>query len=329
MDERFSADSLILSSHYAETMDETVVPCLKKTEQQITVQGDGGKPLYCVRYDAQAPKGTVLLVHGFTENACKYSELIYSLLQNGFSAVAYDQRGHGRSWRDEKVRGDTSLTHVDKFDEYVNDLRAVYDQVLVQMPKPWFVFSHSMGGAVTGLFLEKYPDAFKRAVFCAPMIAPRTGGLPKTAVLAMCRFFMLFGKGHQRIFVSRPYGGPESFETSCATGKERFAWYDKVKADHREFWNNGPSYAWTLNSVKVTRRLLKSGAPEGIACPVLLFTAENDYSVLPEPQKQFIDRIRQGKHVFVKGARHEIYRSTDDVLFPWWHEILSFFGQKA
>ena len=36
--------------------------------------------------------------------------------------------------------------------------------------------------------------------------------------------------------------------------------------------------------------------------------------------------MKQGKRVFVPGSKHEIYRSTDAVFFPWWHEILGFFS---
>ena len=324
MNERFNEDGLILSAQYEDTMEKTVLPFLKAREKSQTVQGDGGKPLYCVSYPADAPRGTVLVLHGFTENAYKFAEVIYSLLQNGFSVVAYDQRGHGRSWHDDKVKDDLSLTHVGDFNEYEHDLGAVCDTVLKNMPKPWMIFSHSMGGAVTSLFLERHPEVFSRAALCAPMIAANLGGIPRPAINAMCRCFKLFGQGKKRVFVSKPYAGPEDFATSCATGKERFDWYDRVKHDKKEFWNNGPTYSWTLESIKVTKWLLAPGAAEKIACPVRLYTAENDFSVLPDAQKQFIDRVKQGKQVFVKDARHEIYRSTDEVLFPWWHDVLEF-----
>lgn len=325
MSEQFNEDGLILSSNYADTMNSVVLPYLKAKEKVLAaLKGCDGKPLYCVSYPADAPKGTVLVLHGFTENAYKFAEVIYSLLQNGFSVVAYDQRGHGRSWRDEGVRSDPSLTHVAVFDEYVNDLKAVCDTVLKTMPKPWMIFSHSMGGAVTSLFLEQYPDVFSRAALCAPMIAPHRNNVPLFAVKGICRGAKLIGKGKQRIFLSKPYAGPEDFATSCATGKERFDWYDGVKAANKEFWNNGPTYAWTLESMKVTARILAPGAVEKIACPVRLYTADDDSSVLPEEQKQFIARVKNGTHQFVKGSRHEIYRSSDDVLFPWWHDVLAF-----
>ena len=324
MSERFNPDGLILSENYENTMNQAVLPFLNAREKRQTVEGDGGKPLYCVSYQAEEPRGTVLVLHGFTENALKFSEIIYSLLQNGFSVVAYDQRGHGRSWRDDQMKDDPSLTHVSNFDEYVHDLEAVCAAVLKAMPKPWMIFAHSMGGAVAGLFLERHQDVFSRAALCAPMIAPNLGGMPAGVTAGMCRGAKLFGKEKKRVFVSKPYAGPEDFATSCATGRERFDWYDKVKHDNKEFWNNGPTYGWTLESLRASKMLLASGAVEKIACPVRLFTADEDNSVMPEPQKQFIARTKKGERVFVKNSRHEIYRSADDVLFPWWHEVLEF-----
>ena len=324
MSERLNEDGLVLSGHYEETMDGTVLPYLRERETVLTVQGDQGRPLYCAVYRADHPRGTVMIVHGFTENAFKFSEIIYSLLQNGFSAVAYDQRGHGRSWRDGAVAADPSLTHVGDFGEYVRDLEAVCRAALTGCPKPWSVFAHSMGGAVTCLFLAEHPEWFSGAALCAPMIAPNTGFPVRGAVGLLCGAFRLIGQGKKRIFASKPYSGPEDFDTSCATGRERFDWYDRIRQRHPEFSNNGPTYGWTAEAVNVTKKLLAPGLPEKIACPVRLYAADQDGSVMPEEQKAFIARVRDGKRIPVPGSRHEIYRSGDEVLFPWWHDVLDF-----
>ena len=63
---------------------------------------------------------------------------------------------------------------------------------------------------------------------------------------------------------------------------------------------------------------------ERVRCPVLLFSAETDHSVRPEAQSQFISRVENGRLIPVHHSRHEIFRSTDDVLYPWWHEVLEF-----
>ena len=197
------------------------------------------------------------------------------------------------------------------------------------MPKPALVFAHSMGGAVTSLFLEKYPDVFAAAALCAPMIAPSTKGVPVAVTKILCNLDCLIGFDKKYPFVLKPWSGPENFATSCATDPRRFAWYDAVKTKTEVFRNSIPTYRWTKESLAVTKKILAPGAPEKIACPVLLFTAENDFSVLPGPQEAFIRRIRNGRQVLVKNARHEIFRSVNAVFFPWWHQILAFFREKG
>ena len=325
MTSQFNPDYLVLSDHYEETMESVVLPYLAERRVSATVKGFEDRPIACFQFAAEQPRGTVMILHGFTENAYKFSELTYSLLKNHYSVLAYDQRGHGNSWRKEGLP-DTSLTHVDHFEDYVKDMEIVCRQLLSGMPKPWFVFCHSMGGAVTGLFLERHADVFKKAVLCAPMIAPNTG-ISAGPVACLCAVACAFGKSTKRPFVSKPYSGPEDFDTSCATGRARFDWYDKVKATHPEYQNSNPTYGWTREAIGVTKKLLAPGEPEKIACPVYLFTADKDFSVMPEPQKVFISRVKQGRHKFVSGSRHEIYRSTDEVLFPWWHEILAFLAE--
>ena len=327
MENPFNPDGLILSAHYRETMEHEVLPYLKNLENDLTISGFEGKPIFVSQYMAEDPQGTILLLHGFTECAFKFSELIYSLLHNHFSVVAYDHRGHGHSWRDEEIQ-DTSLTHVDDFGEYVADMEAVCKEVLFSMPKPYTLFSHSMGGAVSALYLEKHPQVFSRAVLSSPMIAPNLSGLPVGMVKCLCSGEKLMHNSKKRVFISKPYHGKESFDASCATGKERFDWYDDVKAAEPLFHNNGPTYGWTSQSVRVIDRILAPGAVEKIACPLLLYTAEYDSSVMPKPQEKFIQRVRNGKRVLVHGVRHEIYRSHDEVLFPWWHETLRFLAGK-
>ena len=308
-------------------MNGTVLPWLETNQKTATVPGAAGRLLYTVSYDAENPVGTVFIVHGFTENAFKYAELIWSLLHLHYSVVAYDQRGHGRSWRADGIP-DPSVTHVDSFSEYVEDLGIICAYYQDRIPAPRFLFAHSMGGAVASLFLEKNADFFTAAVLSSPMIAPNIGGVPVALASVLACFAGLLGKQKKNPFFMKPYAGPEDFSTSCATDPERFAWYDAVKAARIEFRNSVPSYGWSNESIHVTEKILAPGAPERISCPVLLYSAENDSSVLPGPQQQFIDRVRKGKRILVKNARHEIYRSTNDILFPWWHDVLSFFNEN-
>ena len=320
---RFNADGLVYAARYADTMNGIVLPELEKRAVHTTVRGADGRPIACTRYDAQDPCGTVAVLHGFTESAAKFSELTHSLLACGFSVLAYDQRGHGYSWHSEGL-SDGSLTHVDRFDEYVRDLRAVAEGPLAEMPKPYGIFAHSMGGAVTALFLESCPGVFSRAALCAPMIAPDRGGRPMWAARLLCGAARLAGQGKKRVFFAKPYDGHERFESSAAACRERFDWYDGVKFATPAYQNNSPSYSWTLEALNVTRKILRPGGPEGIDCPVRLYSAENDTLVLRDAQERFIRRVRDGAIRSVAGSKHEIFNSPDEVLFPWWHEVIGF-----
>lgn len=323
MNPMLNEDGLVRSEHYAETMRDVALPYIDARRTDVNLLGDGGRPLFVSRFDADAPKGTVLIVHGFTENADKFAELIHSLLCADWSVVAYDQRGHGRSWRDAGLK-DISLTHVDDFMEYVRDMTVVCAKVLMTMPRPHRVFCHSMGGAVTALYLEGLPGAFDRAAMCAPMIAPNLKGLSKPAARLLCKAAQGVGLGKKRVFISKPYVYPDDFATACANGRARFDWYEELRRDVPEFRNNSPTYTWTLQSIDVTNAILAPGAVERIDAKVRLYTAALDDTVLPEPQAAFIARVKDGERRIVEGAKHEIYRSGDDVLFPWWHDVLGF-----
>ena len=325
----FNDDFLVKSgSSYSRIMNEIVLPWLEANGSESVVPGFGGRPLYCVSYQAENPVGTVLIVHGFTENALKYSELIYSLLHLGYSVLAYDQRGHGRSWRADGIP-DISVTHVDHFSDYVEDLQAVYDTFSHSMPAPWFLFAHSMGGAVASLFLERDNRAVAAAVFSSPMIAPYIRSVPVPLASGIAVAACALGRGKHWPFFMKPYAGPEDFATSCATDPDRFAWYDAVKASRPEFRNSVPSYRWSYEAIHVTKKILAPGAPEKISCPVLLFSAGIDYSVERGPQETFVSRLASGRFVPVPEARHEIFRSVDEVMFPWWRQVVTFLEEHS
>lgn len=330
MAELFNKDGLILSAAYADTMEKVALPYLAARRTDETVSGYDGKPLFTSRYRADKNAyGSAILVHGFTENGDKYAEIIYSLLQNGFDVLIYDQRGHGRSWRDERLKDD-SLVHVARFAEYEKDLEAVLTAMEGKLNKPYSVFCHSMGGAVTALLLEKRQDVIARAALCAPMIAPNRRGMPYWLCKTVTGGLRLIGKGRSRLFLSKPYSERETFEGACSTGKERFEWYSGVKDANPKFHNNGPSYGWMLEALNITRTLLKAGAVEKIACPVKIYSADDDWEVINEYQQRFAARLKQGSIQTVPHSRHEIYRSEDETLFPWWSDVLRFLkGEQA
>ena len=68
-----------------------------------------------------------MILHGYTESAEKYREMMWYFLQGGYSVFAMDLRGHGRSVREVE---DTSITHVDRFSDYLRDLEEFMQKVV-------------------------------------------------------------------------------------------------------------------------------------------------------------------------------------------------------
>ena len=88
------------------------------------------------------PKGTLLLVHGVGEHGGRWSNLENALLAAGWSFYVFDHRGHGRSTG--------RRVHIDSFDDYLNDLTRVYDEVRAHAGEgKVFVYGHSMGALIT------------------------------------------------------------------------------------------------------------------------------------------------------------------------------------
>jgi acylglycerol lipase len=105
-----------------------------------------------------------LLVHGYAEHSGRYEEMATWFARRGCVAHAYDQRGHGRS---QGLR-----CHVDRFDQFLDDLGLVLDAVRSEHPElPITLIGHSMGGLVTLAFLTSRKPRLSSAVTSGAALA--------------------------------------------------------------------------------------------------------------------------------------------------------------
>ena len=316
--------TVIPEADFASEMDRRVDPFLESVRTDGIFRGCDGKALCWHSFAAGSPVANVVILHGYTESGEKYREMSWYFLSQGYSVWLYDQRGHGKSCRDVP---DKTLTHVDSFDDYVGDLECFLEQI-VPRDLPLFLYSHSMGGAVSALFLEKHPHTFDRAVLSSPMVAPSTGSYPAFAGRAICRAAKLFGGAKKRIFMASDYPGHEVFADSCGNSEPRFSRYELFRRTHEDYQNFSPTYSWTLESLLVARRILKKGRPERIETKVLILSGGRDTVVLIPPQQELAKRIPHCRYRMFPTAKHEIFISTDDIMIPYVEEILSFFGRE-
>lgn len=305
-------------------MEEEAEPFLQRIRVSGMMKTTENKGLYYELYPQENAKGTIVVSYGFTESCLKYYELLYYFYREGYQAAIMDHRGHGRSMREVE---DMTVVHVELFSRYVKDLHHFVEKKVKPMTdgKPLYLFAHSMGGCIGTFYLEQYPDDFKRAVLTAPMLGVKLGGCPAWAARVLCDMEVFRGKGTERLFTQSAFDPDESFEECSASSEARHAWYMKKRREDENYQTSSGSYYWGKEAINAGEFVVSRKQAEKVKASVLLFQAEYDSLVKPEPQDRFISRIADGRLVFVPGVRHEIYRAPNEVLQPYLEEIFRFY----
>ena len=78
----------ISESDYENQMKNTVEPALAAVRQSGTFRVADGTELAVALYPAKDPRGSVVIVHGFSETAEKYRELIWYFLHENYTVLA-------------------------------------------------------------------------------------------------------------------------------------------------------------------------------------------------------------------------------------------------
>jgi alpha-beta hydrolase superfamily lysophospholipase len=131
---------------------------------ESSLAGAGGLRLFRRAWLPPRPERVLLVVHGFAEHSARYDRLGSWFAARGFAVHAYDHRGHGRSGG--------PRTHVDRFDEYLDDLDAALAHVQAAHPGlPLVLLGHSMGGLVVTAHLAQRGTALQAAVTSGAALA--------------------------------------------------------------------------------------------------------------------------------------------------------------
>jgi alpha-beta hydrolase superfamily lysophospholipase len=100
-----------------------------------------GTWLFWRAWEAEEPRGVLLVVHGLGEHAGRYERLAAAMVPRGWSCWAVDLRGMGAS---EGRRG-----HLDRWSDWVADVQRFHELVVTEAGDREVVpLGHSFGGAV-------------------------------------------------------------------------------------------------------------------------------------------------------------------------------------
>lgn len=300
-------------ANYERNMKETVEPFLASHGGGNDFMSFDGRILHYESYFAENASASVVISHGFTESAEKFREMSYYFLQMGFNVFAIDHRGHGGSFR---YNDDPNTVHVESFDEFTDDLHTFVNRVVKPASEglSLYLYSHSMGGAIAVQYMQQHPGVFAKAVLSAPMISPRTAGLPHIVAGTLTKAFTLAGKASQPVIGSGKFNPQRTYENSHDTSKARFDYYQAKRVANPSLQTTSPSNRWVSEAIRITKLNLDKARCGRITCPVMLCQPETDSSVYSDAENKFISYIPDGRIVNFKFCRHEIYMSIDSTV---------------
>ena len=167
--------------------------------------GDGTR-LAFARWDVPAPRGRVVISHGYGEHGERYGHSAAWLNRLGWSVSTLDHRGFGRSGG---IRGDCNGIKglVEDLTLFMRQER-VYDGGSAPAPggglpeplrpaRPQVLLGHSLGGLVALLVLLWHPDTLEGLILTSPALKLRTVSAP----LRLLAMFMRLVAPHRPVRV--------------------------------------------------------------------------------------------------------------------------------
>jgi lysophospholipase len=291
---------------------------MKRQEEYFN--GENNIEIHYKKYEVKKEKAKIVISHGFCESLVRYRELIKIFNQEGYSVYIVDHRGHGYSGR---LGIDDSQINVEKFDYYVEDFKTFIDTIVKPDESKLFLFAHSMGGCIGGLFLERYPNYFDAAILNAPMMQIDTGKYPDLVSKIIANAMCAFGQGKKYILGHNPFDGKPDLIGSGTSSQKRYDVYFNKQFKDKNLQTAGGSFNWLKESFKATKEVVKNS--NKIQVPVLLIQAGKDTFVKPGGHNKFVQGNSKCELYHIEKAKHEIYIEKDEIVTPYISKVLEFY----
>ncbi len=239
-----------------------------------------------------APRGAVLLTHGFGEHSARYGEVITALTERELIVASYDLRGHGRS---EGPRG-----HIESFDDYLRDA----DDLLAHLAgdegwkaagKP-VLFGHSLGGLISTHVALAGQERFRGLAMTSPFF-----GL----ALQVPAIKKLLGRGMSRLFPR--FAQPSGLSGAQLTHDREIA--ERYDADPLGVKN--VTARWFTETEQAQERAL-TAAPQ-LELPLFCLAAGEDIVASTPTTERFFQLAgsREKELRVLDGLFHEVLNEVD------------------
>ena len=228
-------------------------------------------------------RGTVLIFPGRSEYIEKYGPAAGDLAARGYATATVDWRGQGLA---DRLLADRALGHVGAFCDYQKDVAALFDFAGAEnLPRPWYVIAHSMGGCIA---LRALHDGLPvRAVaFSAPMWGIRMMPVLRPVARAVSTLAACIGMADRLVpgTSAQTYVLETPFEENVLTrDADMYAFMRRQQGEHPELAIGGPTLRWM-------GKLASRGAGRNPCADADAGTADSGHHISRPPRKG--DRCR-------------------------------------
>lgn len=215
------------------------------------------------------PKAVVAIIHGMGEHSGRYAHVAAYLVDNGYSVIAYDHRGHGKSGG---KRGHTPS--YDLLLDGIDDVLKQADKIAPGAKK--FIYGHSMGGNLVLNYALRRKPAIAGVIASSPWL--KLAFEPPKFEVALGRFVNNIFPGFTQSTkldvnaISRDKKVVDAYVNDPLV-------HDKISA--RFFVEMYGAAAWALEHASEMK------------LPLLLFHGTEDQLTSPEGSKEFAEKVKE------------------------------------
>lgn len=256
-----------------------------------TVRSADGTRLHWQRWTPAEPRAAMLLVHGLGEHSGRYAHVAAALGGAGLDCWGLDYRAHGRS--------PGLRVHVDRFEQFVDDLDAARRLVRAERPElPLFVLGHSQGGLIAASSVVRDPTGVAGLILSSPFLGIHPSAKPSALLAGAARLLS------RLLPTLRLDNGVDPSHLSHDP-----AVVEAYRAD--PLVSSKVSARWFTEILDAQARALEE-APR-LAAPALVMQSGGDLLVDPEATRRWADRAPGDRVelVFWDGLYHEMLNEPE------------------
>ena len=230
----------------------------------------------------------------------------------------------------ERFGGDQHRGYVVDFQDYVTDLQQYVTSLnLDKKYQQRYLFSHSMGGAISALYLQQYETPFQASVFFSPMLSINFGRLPtflvKIISYTSAEVCSWFSDKACYVPAGKSYVQPSFKGNHLTSSKTRF--YSSFSGFQRypESQLGDATMRWVATSISATEQAVSNA--HKIQIPILMLQAGSDEVVTSAGPEAFFANATQCKNnqfSTITAAQHEILLERDEYRLTALNDTLAF-----